>query len=102
MSRPPPIPTLFPTPPLSRPPAKPAAAPAAPAAAPAAGSGPPLKVGLLQPYSGVYALLGENTTTAAQMYFESVGNSAGGRDRKSTRLNSSHANISYAVFCLKK
>src|SRR5476651_574248 len=25
-----------------------------------------------------------------------------GRDRKSTRLNSSHANISYAVFCLKK
>src|SRR5438445_5685511 len=33
--------------------------------------------------------------------------SRGGRnvsvqDRKSTRLNSSHANISYAVFCLKK
>src|SRR3712207_7171426 len=26
----------------------------------------------------------------------------GGGDRKSTRLNSSHANISYAVFCLKK
>src|SRR3712207_8110990 len=35
------------------------------------------------------------------------GGEAGGkkylvRDRKSTRLNSSHANISYAVFCLKK
>src|SRR5947209_12229477 len=28
--------------------------------------------------------------------------SAAIRDRKSTRLNSSHANISYAVFCLKK
>src|SRR3712207_8763199 len=28
--------------------------------------------------------------------------STGGIDRKSTRLNSSHANISYAVFCLKK
>src|SRR3712207_7477082 len=28
--------------------------------------------------------------------------SARRRDRKSTRLNSSHANISYAVFCLKK
>src|SRR3712207_8555659 len=28
--------------------------------------------------------------------------SSGGGDRKSTRLNSSHANISYAVFCLKK
>src|SRR3712207_8389609 len=27
---------------------------------------------------------------------------AGRIDRKSTRLNSSHANISYAVFCLKK
>src|SRR3712207_8456114 len=26
----------------------------------------------------------------------------GPEDRKSTRLNSSHANISYAVFCLKK
>src|SRR3712207_7208860 len=26
----------------------------------------------------------------------------GAEDRKSTRLNSSHANISYAVFCLKK
>src|SRR3712207_8377257 len=28
--------------------------------------------------------------------------SASSQDRKSTRLNSSHANISYAVFCLKK
>src|SRR3712207_8561220 len=27
---------------------------------------------------------------------------AGDEDRKSTRLNSSHANISYAVFCLKQ
>src|SRR3712207_7181260 len=31
-----------------------------------------------------------------------VGARRRGRDRKSTRLNSSHANISYAVFCLKK
>src|SRR3712207_6887987 len=31
-----------------------------------------------------------------------LGTCVGGRDRKSTRLNSSHANISYAVFCLKK
>src|SRR3712207_7396880 len=31
-----------------------------------------------------------------------LGDEAGGQDRKSTRLNSSHANISYAVFCLKK
>src|SRR5436305_3716889 len=34
--------------------------------------------------------------------FEGVGNSAGVGDRKSTRLNSSHVRISYAVFCLKK
>src|SRR3712207_7362914 len=36
---------------------------------------------------------------------EAIGRLAGGiahEDRKSTRLNSSHANISYAVFCLKK
>src|SRR3712207_8201635 len=31
-----------------------------------------------------------------------AGAKAGTRDRKSTCLNSSHANISYAVFCLKK
>src|SRR3712207_7060636 len=30
------------------------------------------------------------------------GQGTGSGDRKSTRLNSSHANISYAVFCLKK
>src|SRR3712207_7313989 len=30
------------------------------------------------------------------------GRPAAGGDRKSTRLNSSHANISYAVFCLEK
>src|SRR2546427_4035360 len=31
-----------------------------------------------------------------------VGDARGPRDRKSTRLNSSHSQISYAVFCLKK
>src|SRR3712207_8050264 len=31
-----------------------------------------------------------------------AGRRLGDKDRKSTRLNSSHANISYAVFCLKK
>src|SRR5205085_11561690 len=31
-----------------------------------------------------------------------LGNGAGSLDRKSTRLNSSHSQISYAVFCLKK
>src|SRR2546429_5081958 len=34
--------------------------------------------------------------------FERVGQIENGGDRKSTRLNSSHGYISYAVFCLKK
>src|SRR5205814_8908409 len=33
---------------------------------------------------------------------QGAGGGAGGGDRKSTRLNSSHLGISYAVFCLKK
>src|SRR5690606_30468939 len=33
---------------------------------------------------------------------EDDGKNVHGRDRKSTRLNSSHVKISYAVFCLKK
>src|SRR3712207_8540311 len=33
---------------------------------------------------------------------DAVAELVGGQDRKSTRLNSSHANISYAVFCLNK
>src|SRR3712207_7678622 len=33
---------------------------------------------------------------------QSAGTGGSVQDRKSTRLNSSHANISYAVFCLKK
>src|SRR3712207_9505621 len=38
----------------------------------------------------------------ADPYFLSPGGKSLLTDRKSTRLNSSHANISYAVFCLKK
>ena len=39
----------------------------------------PLKIGLLLPYSDIYAVLGESITEAMKMYFESVGNEAGGR-----------------------
>src|SRR3712207_8547398 len=42
----------------------------------------------------------DNPKDAAQAL--SFGAEGIGLDRKSTRLNSSHANISYAVFCLKK
>src|SRR5947209_14332605 len=47
----------------------------------------PLGGGVVSPYR-----VGRPRDTAKQLH----------RDRKSTRLNSSHANISYAVFCLKK
>src|SRR3712207_7427478 len=42
---------------------------------------------------------GEEAYTLAIVFAEAMG---ADEDRKSTRLNSSHANISYAVFCLKK
>src|SRR3712207_7061369 len=58
---------------------------AGPAVGPPAGVAARVPVGLLRPH-------------------EAVGHAQQARpeDRKSTRLNSSHANISYAVFCLKK
>src|SRR5258707_5127510 len=39
---------------------------------------------------------------SADYFYAKVRNELISIDRKSTRLNSSHANISYAVFCLKK
>src|SRR2546430_6583891 len=40
------------------------------------------------------------TTSITYLYFGQKASNA--EDRKSTRLNSSHSQISYAVFCLKK
>src|SRR3712207_7033629 len=48
---------------------------------------------------GIDVTNARNTTVVGNRV---IGNVALGIDRKSTRLNSSHANISYAVFCLKK
>src|SRR2546427_4896832 len=45
---------------------------------------------------GINAALGENDSWEKHAYDTAKG------DRKSTRLNSSHSQISYAVFCLKK
>src|SRR5688572_30991868 len=39
---------------------------------------------------------------AEQVDLAAIGNQQSREDRKSTRLNSSHSQISYAVFCLKK
>lgn len=50
----------------------------APPAAPPAVS-KPLKIGVLLPYSDIYAVLGESITEAMKMYFEEVNNEAGGR-----------------------
>src|SRR2546427_8880016 len=41
-------------------------------------------------------------TTTLSLTLQPTGDRAPQRDRKSTRLNSSHSQISYAVFCLKK
>src|SRR3712207_7410940 len=51
-------------------------------------------------HAGQGALLGEGL--AQRVAHVAVGAVDVDLDRKSTRLNSSHANISYAVFCLKK
>src|SRR3712207_7230499 len=57
--------------------------------------------------SDVIKALGGNdcivtSSGAASVVDAGEGNDIVVSDRKSTRLNSSHANISYAVFCLKK
>src|SRR3712207_8453271 len=49
---------------------------------------------------GGWLVLGEPDSRGGQRL--RVTDTGQARDRKSTRLNSSHANISYAVFCLKK
>src|SRR3712207_7734131 len=49
-----------------------------------------------------HAQWGSSTGVVEERALAPVGLDAECRDRKSTRLNSSHANISYAVFCLKK
>src|SRR3712207_8860460 len=51
------------------------------------GASPPTDYGILEEVMEWGIVLNHSTTI---------------QDRKSTRLNSSHANISYAVFCLKK
>src|SRR5437762_4140292 len=47
-------------------------------------------------------LSGENMDTYTKRYQKMLRNAERDIDRKSTRLNSSHRCISYAVFCLKK
>src|SRR3712207_6941543 len=76
-------------------PAVPTLALAAPAAAPATA---PVRVAAYTFNGGVSAtgLIASNSRYGTPLRVRAT------KDRKSTRLNSSHANISYAVFCLKK
>src|SRR5947209_13637979 len=50
----------------------------------------------------IFGPLGATEAAGVLLESESRLFTAAVQDRKSTRLNSSHANISYAVFCLKK
>src|SRR3712207_8736845 len=64
----------------------------------------PTKIALAELTVGVHNTgnpVVEPTVLEINQYVRVSGTAACG-DRKSTRLNSSHANISYAVFCLKK
>src|SRR5689334_23715414 len=63
----------------------------------------------LFPYTTLFRSVGDDVEQLIPVEAEhgavgTVGDLPGGvdRDRKSTRLNSSHSSISYAVFCLKK
>src|SRR5947209_11976285 len=52
---------------------------------------------------GAYSVVGRHCHVEEHAVVEPPDDAVGAdSDRKSTRLNSSHANISYAVFCLKK
>src|SRR3989449_2524489 len=62
---------------------------------------PPLAVIPFDPYGGAIYVPGVINGDSAWLMLD-TGLSRTGLDRKSTRLNSSHGYISYAVFCLKK
>src|SRR2546430_7775485 len=59
----------------------------------------------LFPYTTLFRSLANhvyNSLLIGRPYFLQLIDDAENKDRKSTRLNSSHSQISYAVFCLKK
>src|SRR3712207_7052117 len=66
---------------------------------PATGETYPVKSGYLDLLRG---RLGGDNVAHLTNFLPGAGRGYEPLDRKSTRLNSSHANISYAVFCLKK
>ena len=70
-------------------------------AGPSGPTGPEFKLGVVLPYSGVYAELGKSITNGMQMYFDSVGNQAG--NRKITMVTSDEQTaLADAVAATKK
>src|SRR2546425_10665103 len=51
-----------------------------PAAAIGQGTRPPIKIGLLLPYTGVIAVNGQETTRGIEFFLSKIGNKAGGRE----------------------
>src|SRR3712207_8610318 len=62
--------------------------------------GQPVALAEVEPVAAVRWVLAAPAPNVGDPHLRGLGVSE--LDRKSTRLNSSHANISYAVFCLKK
>src|SRR5699024_11878690 len=60
--------------------------------------------GAMSLHAAIPVLFGDNIGTTITAVLAALGASVAAKraDRKSTRLNSSHVSISYAVFCLKK
>src|SRR3712207_7259418 len=90
MIRPPPRPTLFPYTTLSRPPLL------------ARRDDLDVKTAQLRQQVEDGRAAVDRRARDAKLWREYTAGLKRDADRKSTRLNSSHANISYAVFCLKK
>src|SRR2546430_13475912 len=69
---------------------------------PTTGLQPKRPVGAVLPVPCSYAGVRATAPRSSSRRRKSEANQVGRSDRKSTRLNSSHSQISYAVFCLKK
>src|SRR3712207_7873063 len=96
MIRRPPRSTLFPYTTLFR-------SPVQPAVAPGAHAGDVVAAAALDEAGALGEVGAGEQRVDVALDLTRVGRTVGvQQDRKSTRLNSSHANISYAVFCLKK
>src|SRR3712207_6897128 len=64
--------------------------------------GPPLELGVFEKGADIDSAVRNSRLLIGSILAAFLLLALASSDRKSTRLNSSHANISYAVFCLKK